>query len=73
MSAHITIDTPEGIALYRVLALRSALRLEVNHGLRASRHALVPIAKGYGYTGRTKAGALAFVNEMLSEFDARTV
>lgn len=69
MSAGIMIDTPEGIAAARKIALVQALALEINTGLRASRHSLIPIAKQYGFTGARKQAALKFmVDQMAEEF-----
>ncbi len=65
------IDTPEGIAFARILALRSALKFEVNTGHKMVRGSLVNITnQTFGTTFRTKAQCLAHVNEHLAEFDA---
>jgi len=55
------IDTPEGIALYRLLAVTSALRIEVGTGMKMSRGVspLKIAQQEYGVTSRTKKGALA--------------
>ena len=33
-NASITIDTPEGIAMYRLIAMKHALKLEIQTGMR---------------------------------------
>lgn len=66
------IDTPEGIAFARVLALRSALTLKVNSGLNVYRGSLVQVTnRTFGTSFRTNAQCLAHVNGVLSEFDAQ--
>lgn len=69
----VCIDTPEGIAMVRLLALRSALKFEVATGmkmrgvnsLRAFRTQFPDVKVS------RKAQALAHCNEVLAEFDAR--
>ena len=63
----IVIDTPEGIARARKIALASALALEINTGMRATRHSLIPIAKSYGFTGSRKPAALKWLVEKMQE------
>lgn len=66
------IDTPEGIAFARLLALRSALNLKVNSGLSVYRGSLVAVTnRTCGTTFRTNKQCLAHVNDLLAEFDAR--
>jgi hypothetical protein len=57
----LVIDTPAGIEHYRIAALISSLRLEVNTGMKASRFSLVKIAHEYGCPKNTKKGALAWM------------
>lgn len=68
----IVIDTPDGIAMARLLVLRSALKLEVEHpGMKASRIPTLPAARQIlGEDFRTKKAALARCNEILAPFDA---
>jgi molybdopterin-binding protein len=68
----IVIDTPEGIALTRLIVLRSALKLEVETGMKATRIPILPAANQImGTSFKRKAQALAHANELLAEFDAR--
>lgn len=65
---YIVLDTPEQIDMYRLLALKAALKLKVNHGIIAARGAsLIRVAKYYGFTGRTNKAALVFVEALVSE------
>jgi hypothetical protein len=48
------IDTPEGIAAYRFLALRSALKLEVKGLKRRGCSAYSILKREYGYKGDKK-------------------
>lgn len=65
------IDTPEGIAFARVLALRSALKLKVESGLNVYRGSLIAVTnQTFGTTFRTAKQCLAHVNGVLAEFDA---
>lgn len=67
----VMIDTPEGIAFARILALRSALKFEVNTGHKMVRGSLVKITnQTFGTAFRTKVQCLAHVNDVLAEFDA---
>lgn len=63
----IVIDTPEGIAYARKVALVHALALEINTGMRATRHSLIPIAKGYGFKGSRKNAALKWMVEEMKK------
>ena len=70
----IVIDTPEGIAMVRVLTARAALRLEVNTGMKSSRFPILPIVNDIcGTNFRNKRKALDHMNAMLAEFDAAKV
>lgn len=56
----VMATTPEQIALVRSRAVAIAGKLEVETGIKmTARFSLIRSARGYGYTGRTKAGALA--------------
>lgn len=60
------IDTPEGIAAYRQLALYHALKLEVATGMRHSRGSVMQtIRNETGITKRTKAGVLEEYGKLL--------
>lgn len=48
------IDTPEGIAAYRMLALRGALKLEILGMKRRGRSAASIIKEEYGFKGNNK-------------------
>ena len=64
----LVFDTPESIDMYRLLALKAALKLKVNHGIIAARGAsLIRVAKYYGFTGRTNKAALVFIEALVSE------
>ena len=54
----IVIDTPTGIEMASLLALRSALGLEVSTGMHHSRGSILAVAQRRGLTvKRTKHGA----------------
>ena len=62
---HIVLDTPEKIDAYRILSLRTALKLKVRAGLDVKRGiSLIKIAREYGFRGRTNKAALEFVDEL---------
>lgn len=61
------IDTPEGIAHYRLAALISALRVEINTGLKVSRFPLLRVAQQHGVTARTKKAALKALEALYEE------
>ena len=65
----VVIDTPEGIAAYRLLALRSALKLEVNTGMKRCGGISVMqlAATACGSAKRTKKGVLADLEAFLAE------
>lgn len=52
------IDTPEGIAAFRLACLIRALDTEIRTGLKVSRFPLLRVAEQYGVKARTKAKAL---------------
>lgn len=56
----VTIDTPEGIQMVRLLAILHGLALEVNTGMKMSRGvSVLAVAQRDGLTvKRTKRGAL---------------
>jgi hypothetical protein len=65
------IDTPEGIDMLRVITMRSALKFEVETGMKMTRiSALAATNERFGTDFRTKKKALAFLNEVLADFDA---
>lgn len=54
MSEGFVIDTPEGIAMYRLLALRSMLRIEITTGMSHSKGSVMNQVREVsipGYTG----------------------
>lgn len=57
----IVIDTPEAIAQFRVSVLIRALEFEIRTKMKMTRGSLIGVARGYGFTGRTKEQALAFM------------
>jgi|LauGreDrversion4_2_1035121.scaffolds.fasta_scaffold361545_4 hypothetical protein len=61
-SRPIIIDTREGMDMYRLLALRSALKLEVK-GIKMTRHSICKIIKDeFGFKGNKQ--------KVLDQFDA---
>lgn len=51
---------------YRLIALRSALALEIKcPGMKATRAALLPICKQYGINARTKKAAYKELNALM--------
>jgi hypothetical protein len=60
------IDTPEGIAFYRLCVHLYRLRVEVATGMRASGgvSTLESAQRLYGVTARTKAGAIVELTEL---------
>ena len=60
----IIIDTPEGIAMFQLLQLRSALKLEIRTGMKLSnRGSVLATAQRRGLTTkRTKRGAYADID-----------
>lgn len=67
MNEAIVIDTPEGIEHYRMAALISALRIEINIGMKMSRIPIMRVVAQYGVTARTKKAALAQLERMYEE------
>ncbi len=63
-----TIDTPEGVAFARVLAIRSGLAIETHTGLKNSRFSMLKLAnQEMGTKHRTKQAALDDLNARLAE------
>ena len=61
------IDTPSGIAHFRMCQVIASLKIEVATGMSHSRGSMLKLAQQeYGCTKRTKKGALA---EMLALFE----
>ena len=61
----IVIDTPEAIDMYRLLALKGALKLAVV-GLKPRRGiSLIRVAKQYGFRGRTHQQALDYISALV--------
>jgi hypothetical protein len=67
----ITVDTPEGIEMFRLLAIAHALSLEVNTGMKMSRGvSVLAVAQRDGLTvKRTKKGALKDVIAYIQRVD----
>lgn len=61
----IVIDTPEAIDMYRLLALRGALRLALV-GIKPRRGiSLIRVAKQYGFRGRTHQQAFDYITALV--------
>ena len=61
-----TIDTPEGIAMYRLLTMRSALKLEIKTGMRMRGNGWFNAAKQL--TGKkTRKACLEAVEKIIEE------
>lgn len=58
-SGAISFNGPEGVALFRLITLRSALRLQARTGMKMCRVSAVACAKRLGFKGRTAAQLLA--------------
>jgi len=64
----VVIDTPEGMAYFRLLQVRGALSIEVKTGKSHSRGSVLKLAqREYGIKSRTKKGALAELNALVVE------
>jgi hypothetical protein len=61
------LTTPDQIALFRMLTLRSALKLEIA-GMKRRGPSVYSILKKEGFTG-TRAAVLQQLNEQLESFD----
>ena len=62
----IIIDTPEGIAMYRLLSFRSMLSIEIKTGMRHSKGSVLAAAQRQGLTTkRTKRGAYADIDALI--------
>lgn len=62
----IILDTPEQIAMFHLLQIRSALALEIRTGMKFGRGSLVTTAQTCGYsTKRTKRGVYDDVNALI--------
>ena len=61
-----TIDTPEGIAMYRLLTMRSALKLEIKTGMRMRGNGWFNAAKAL--TGKkTRQACFDALNKIIEE------
>jgi hypothetical protein len=57
------IDTPEGIAMWRLLSLRSMLKIEITTGMSHSRGSVMNAIRETGISQkRTKRGVFADIN-----------
>jgi hypothetical protein len=62
------IDTPEGLAHFRLCQVIAALRIETKTGLKHSQGSILKLAQQrYGATARTKRGALAQLETLYFE------
>lgn len=61
------IDTPEGIAAFRLFCLITALRTEIKTGMKMTRQPLLRVASHYGVNARTKRAALAQLEALYEE------
>jgi hypothetical protein len=58
----IVIDTPEGIAYFRLLAIKHGLSIEINTGMKMSRGSLLTVINNqFGTSFKKKALALTFI------------
>jgi hypothetical protein len=65
-NASITIDTPEGIAMYRLIAMKHALKLEIQTGMRMRGNGWFNAAKQL--TGKkTRKACLEAVEKIIEE------
>ena len=74
-TAPIIIDTPEGIAAYRLIALRRAILLRIDTGMTTCRMQEIKIAHRLGVsTKKTLKGVLADMNDMpfFIDIDSKT-
>ena len=61
-----TIDGPEGVAAYRLVLLRSSLKLEATTGMVMSRgFSSLKVLKQYGITAGTKKKGYNLLNEAM--------
>lgn len=61
-SGAIILDTPEQIDMARVITLAHGIALEINTGMQmSSRYSSVAVARGMGFPGRQKKGALKWL------------
>jgi hypothetical protein len=68
----MSITGEDGIALYRLVLLYHALKLQANTGLKASRVSAVACAKRLGYVGRTAKTLLADMERKHPELKTAT-
>ena len=64
------IDTPEAIDMFRLLTLRRGLKFEIDTGMRMTRVPLFPVAKQYGFEGRTKKQAYKYIDDVITAMTA---
>jgi hypothetical protein len=66
-SEAIVLDKPEQIAMFHLLQIKHALRLEIRTGMKFSnKGSLITLANRCGYsTKRTKAGVLADIEALI--------
>lgn len=70
----MVFDTPEGIAFFRLAALKGALLLEAKGMRMSSRRSALSVAKSMGYTGsraKITAAVVADVERILAEREGR--
>ncbi len=65
----IVIDTPTGIKLFQLLAIRGRLQIEVRTGLKSRVSTLAAAKQLYGVVSNTKKGALAEIEAFVLGVD----
>jgi len=66
MNKSITLNTPDQIQMYRLLTIRSGLKMEIETGMRHSRGMIFAAAKQV--TGqRTRKRCLEVLNEIIEQ------
>jgi hypothetical protein len=62
------LTTPEQMQMWRLLSVRSMLRLEVTTGMRHSRGSVLKVAqREYGCKSRTKKGAIEELTALIDQ------
>jgi hypothetical protein len=58
-SGSVTYSGPDGVALYRLITLKHALKMQATTGMKMTRISAVACAKRLGFKGRTAKALLA--------------
>ncbi len=64
------IDTPEGIAFFRLLQFIARLKIEINTGLKSRQPTLKIARQVYGLKSKTKQGALRELEQLRDQLKA---